>query len=172
MEDFLRRGPSFEGLVSVETFISLTIPGSNELVAVRPPERGLGGRLDVRTPRGGCGKAFMLIVFRIVLPAAFTPGAAVALPVPGVVRSLGRPVFGGGVLVVDGALRPLLGRGVCSPIRESDGIVNAPILFRVLSAGKAGSADVGGPYDGRAGRGMVVAIVIVILRNDSCRSRC
>lgn len=53
----------------------------------------------------------MLIVFRIDLPAAFTPGVAIPLG-PGVVLSLGRAVVGGGVLEADGARRPLLGRGV------------------------------------------------------------
>jgi hypothetical protein len=45
------------------------------LAGVRPPDKGLGGRLAVRIPRGGCGNALILIVFLRVLPAAFTPGA-------------------------------------------------------------------------------------------------
>ena len=76
------------------------------LAEARPPDKGLGGRLVVRTPpRGGCGKALMLIVFLSVFPALFTPGA---------VRSLGRVVLpdkgwlGDGLWDAEGARRPLL----------------------------------------------------------------
>lgn len=59
--------------------------------------------LAVRMLFGGCGKAVTLIVFRIVLPAAF---------VPDIVRSFGSVVGLVGVLACDGARRPLFGRGV------------------------------------------------------------
>lgn len=120
---------------------SLLLPG---VAGVRPPDNGLGGRLVVRTPpRGGCGKAFMLIVFLIVFPAAFTPGA---------VRILGRVelppgVVGGGIPEVEGARSPLLGKlgGDVSPLPRLDKVGIAPVLFRVFVVGKAGSAVVGGP---------------------------
>ena len=74
--------------------------------AVWPPDNGLGGRLAVRTPpRGGWGKELILIVFRMLFPASFTPGAF---------RSLGRAVLlapgEDGILDVEGARSPLLGR--------------------------------------------------------------
>jgi hypothetical protein len=81
---FLFDVPGAPGLVSVD---SLLLPG---MAGVKPPDSGLGGRLVVRTPpRGGCGKAFILIVFLMVLPAAFTPGA---------VRNLGRVELPPGVV--------------------------------------------------------------------------
>jgi hypothetical protein len=77
------------------------------LAGVKPLDSGLGGRLVVLTPpgppRGGCGKALMLIVFRIVFPAPFTPEAA---------RILGRDATPGvvGSEDVEGARNELLGR--------------------------------------------------------------
>lgn len=64
--------------------------------------------------------------------------------------------------MLDGARRPLLGvdgadfAGVASDI--------FPVLFRVLFTGKAGNAMFGGPFDGRAGRGNAVAIMILRLK--------
>jgi hypothetical protein len=117
----------------------LALPG------VAPPERGLGGRLDVRTPitpRGGCGKAFMLIVFRIVLPAEFTAGPSpMALEV---VRNLGRAVLlppgVDGRPEDEGARSPLLAP---PPTRRLETVGTIPTLFRVF--GRAGNAAVGGP---------------------------
>jgi hypothetical protein len=102
----------------------------------------------------------MLIVFRIVLPAAFTPG---------VLRSFGRAVVGagviGGVCVLEGVRRPLLGKGVCNPILESAAVGIAPVLLRVFVVGIAGSEVVGGPYDGRDGRGIAAAMLVTALRS-------
>lgn len=140
------------GLVSTESFwpspgLEVALPG------VRPPESGLGGRLVVRTPpRGGCGKAFILTVFRIVLPAAFMPG---------VVRNFGRVVdsaVDGDKLVLEGARIPLFGRGVWDSTPTSGDVGIIPVLFRDF-AGIGGSAVVGGPYEGREGLGMVVAML-------------
>jgi len=113
-----------------------------------PPDNGLGGRLVVRTPpRGGCGNAFMLIVFLIDLPAPFTPGP---------VRNLGRTVelpFGvppgvpsgvEGRLDTEGARRPLFGKPEASDLRLA--IVGTfPVLLRVFVVGRAGKAVFGGP---------------------------
>jgi hypothetical protein len=122
-----------------------------------PPDKGLGGRLAVRMPpRGGCGKALMLIVFLIVFPALFTPG---------VVRDLGRVelppgVVGGGSCDVEGARSPLFGRlGVEAPDLKSDTVGIPPVLFRVFVVGNAGKAEVGGPHEGLEGRGRDAAIV-------------
>lgn len=122
------------------------------------PDRGLGGRLEVRTfitPRGGCGKALMLIVFRIVFPAEFTPGG---LPKTlGVVRSFGRagllPPGVDGRLDVEGARRPLL---PIPPAFRLEAVGTSPLLFRVF--GSAGKGDVGAPWDGPECRGIDVAI--------------
>lgn len=123
-------GAALPGLVSAESLFSLA--------GVTPPERGLGGRLEVRTPiLGGWGKALMLICFRIVFPPI----------VLGVVRNFGRAVVGagvtGGVCTLEGARSPLLGSGVL--IFESERVGMAPVLFLVLVVGSAGKADVGGP---------------------------
>lgn len=131
----------------------------------RPPESGLGGRLVVRTPpRGGCGNAFMLMVFLIVFPALLTPG---------VVRSFDRlvllpPMTGDGLREgscdVDGARNPLLGKlGVEAVDWKSETVGMLPVLLRDL-VGRAGKAVVGGPYDGLDGLGIEAAI----LRNYGC----
>ena len=125
------------------------------LPGVAPPDNGLGGKLVVRTPpRGGCGNALILIVFLIVFPAALTPGA---------VRNLGRVVFppgvvGGGRCDVEGARSPLFGRLGVDPVSKSETVGMLPVLLRVFVVGKAGSADVGGPYDGLDGRGIEAAM--------------
>lgn len=63
----------------------------------------------------------------------------------------------GGARTPDGARSPLL--GVVGA--DLDGVVveRLPVLFRVLVTGKAGSAMLGGPFEGREGRGRAVAIV-------------
>jgi len=94
----------------------------------------------------------MLIVFRRVFPAPFTPG---------VVRNLGSVVLAPGVVgklegpVDEGARRPLFDEVAC----RVETVGTSPVLFLVF--GKAGSAVVGGPYDGRpmvVGRGIDAAI--------------
>jgi hypothetical protein len=125
--------PGVTGLVSVDSrLLSEAPPG------VKPPDNGLGGKLVVRTPPlGGCGNALMLIVFRIVFPAPFTPGA---------VRNLGRAVLlppgVDGRLDVEGARRPLFGN---PPACRLAIVGTLPVLFRVFVVGNAGSAVVGGP---------------------------
>lgn len=106
---------------------------------ILPADRGLGGKLEVRTiPRGGCGKALMLIVFRIVLPATFTPGVDLNFG-----RVFCKDALKSGV-PPEGARSPLFGKGVENPLES--GIVGiAPMLFLVLVVGNAGKADVGGP---------------------------
>ena len=112
-----------------------------------PPDNGLGGKLAVRTPpRGGCGKALMLIVFLTVLPAALTPGA-----VRNFVRLVVLPAGVEGRLDVEGARSPLLGSAGVAGVPgvegflKSDRVGIAPVLLRVLVVGKAGRAVVGGP---------------------------
>jgi hypothetical protein len=108
--------------------------------APAPAESGLGGRLDVRAPRGGCGKELMLIVFRIVLPSAFVP-AGRALSFGSV---LGRARLVSGVLPMDGDRSPVFGRGIVRSF-ESGNVGIAPVLFLVFVVGIAGKAEVGGP---------------------------
>jgi hypothetical protein len=107
--------PGVRGLLSAD---SLLVPayGLVALAGVKPLESGLGGRLVVLTPpgppRGGCGKALILIVFRIDFPATFTPEAARILgggALPGVVGSED----------VEGARSALLGRLGIGPERSS-----------------------------------------------------
>jgi hypothetical protein len=72
----------------------------------------------------------------------------------------------GGRKVVDGARRPLLGVFLA----DLEGVVMPPVLFLVFATGRAGSATVGGPFDGRDGRGSVVAIVSFFYRESRrCR---
>ena len=127
-------GPGVTGLLSDSALVTALFGGTN------PPDNGLGGKLAVRMPpRGGWGKAFMLMVFLIVFPASFTPG---------VVRSLWRVVLAPGdegTLVVEGARSPLFGRLGAASTLKSDVVGLAPMLLRVLIVGKAGRAVVGGP---------------------------
>lgn len=103
----------------------------------------------------------MLTVFRRPLPAAFTTGSGF---------SWGRALVGageGGDRMVEGARKPLLGvAGI--DLRELIELMEPifPVLFRVLLTGRAGSAMLGGPLDGRAGRGSVVAIMVSGEVND------
>lgn len=145
--------PGVKGLLSVD---SLLIPtyGFAPLAGAKP-ESGLGGRLVVLTPpsppRGGCGKALMLIVFRIVFPARFTPETA---------RDLGRGVLLGaaGSEDVEGARSALRGKSGIGPERSSGVVWMPPVLLRVFFAGKAGRAVVGGPNDGLEGLGIEAAM--------------
>jgi hypothetical protein len=152
--------PSPTGLASAESLWSARLLEDEPVgKGMTPAERGLGGRLVVRTPlRGGCGKALMLIVFRIVLPAVFTPG---------IFRTFGGDVVGNGaigrVCVLEGVRRPLLGRGVCNPTCKSAVVGIAPVLFRVFVVGIAGNEVVGGPYDGRDGCGVAAAMLVPAL---------
>ena len=142
--------------MSAESLL-LPSPLDKELPAMAPPDSGLGGRLVVRIPRGGCGNALMLMVFRNVFPAPFTPG---------VVLSLGKTVLPPGVVRAarfecEGARIPLFGnRGGEVLVLESDMVGMFPVLFRVFVVGSAGRAEVGGPYEGLDGRGSAAAIVI------------
>jgi hypothetical protein len=98
----------------------------------------------------------MLIVFRIVFPAPFTPGVGL---------NLGRVVLPPGVVgaerfACEGARIPLLGnRGGEVFILDSVRRGMFPVLFRVFVVGNAGNAVVGGPYEGLDGRGKAAAIV-------------
>jgi hypothetical protein len=58
---------------------------------------------------------------------------------------------------VEGARKPLRGVDGADLVEIADGML--PVLFRVFEMGKAGSAMLGGPLDGREGRGRVVVIV-------------
>lgn len=96
----------------------------------------------------------MLTLFLIVFPAPFTPG---------VVRNFGRAelapdIVGGGICDDDGARSPLFGIWLPSALTSETGEA-FPVLFLVFVVGKAGNADVGGPYDGRDGRGIAAAMV-------------
>jgi hypothetical protein len=120
--------------------------------AAGTPESGLGGKLVVRMPpRGGWGNALILMVFLMLLPASFTPGAF---------RSFGRVALCGDVgrFDVEGARRPLLGRLGAASDLKSESVGMAPVLLRVLVLGKAGRALVGGPRDGLDGRGSDAAM--------------
>jgi hypothetical protein len=91
----------------------------------------------------------ILTVLRIVLPAEFTPDTA---------RGCGRAPVGAGDVgaryVDDGARNPVFGVPDLLP-----GVDRAPILLRVLLTGRAGSAVVGGPIEGRDGRGRAADMV-------------
>ncbi len=111
----------------------------------------------------------MLTLFLKVLPAPFT---GVASPF-----GWGNAVVGagvGGFRFIDGARRLLRGVVGLVAIPEGRGIPGTgledgdegatsvpPVLFRDFETGKAGKAIFGGPFDGREGRGRVVAILVV-----------
>jgi hypothetical protein len=115
-------------------------------------ESGLGGRLDIRpSPRGGCGKEFMLTVFLIDLPAALTPETDLGWGWDPVATG-----DAGGRRLPDGARRPVLGVAGVDLLK---GAARFPVLFLVLLMGNAGSAIVGGPFEGRAGLGRAVDIL-------------
>ena len=93
----------------------------------------------------------MLTVFRIVLPAPFTPG----------VLGVGKAEVGageGGGRKADGALIPLLGA-----VAGLLGVAMPPVLFLVFATGSAGREVFGGPAEGREGLGRA-AIVNVVRR--------
>jgi len=97
----------------------------------------------------------MLTVFLIVLPAALTPDTDLGE---------GRDPVGmgdaGGRRLADGARRPVLG---VAGVGLLYGAARLPVLFLVLLTGSAGSAIVGGPFEGRAGLGRAVDILKPIL---------
>lgn len=127
--------PGVAGLASEDCLLfPVVLPG------VTPPDKGLGGRLAVRTPPlGGCGKELMLIVFLIVFPALFAPGV-----VRGFGRALLPPGVVGGRWDDEGVRRPLFGR-LLVPALELESVGIAPVLLRIFVAGIAGNAVVGGP---------------------------
>ena len=101
----------------------------------------------------------MLIVFRIVFPAAFTPGVGRPFGI-GEVGPFPTGVFGKESCECDGARSPLFGRvGVEAPDLNSDIVGIPPVLLRVLVVGSAGKAAVGGPKEGLEGRGIDAAIL-------------
>lgn len=97
----------------------------------------------------------MLTLFRMVFPAPF-----VGTPSFG----CGSAAFGAGEggtrLIVEGVLRPDRGVPGADLIEGAFGI--PPVLLRVLLTGKAGRAILGGPRDGRDGRGKVVVMVMTM----------
>jgi len=153
---FLILGPlTLVGLVSVDSLL-LDPPVVNALPGAAPADNGLGGILAVLIfPRGGCGKAFILIVFLIDLPAALIPGEACSL---GRVE-LGPGLEGGRRLDDDGVRNPLFGRLGASSL-SAVGVSMPPVLFRVFGIGRAGNAEVGGPYEGLEGRGSAAAMIV------------
>jgi hypothetical protein len=116
-------------------------------------DSGLGGRLDIRSPRGGCGKEFMLTVFLIVLPAALMPDTALGWGCDPAATG-----DAGGRRVPDGARRLVLGVPGVGLLERA---AKFPVLFLVLFMGNAGSAIVGGPFEGRAGLGRAVDILAI-----------
>ncbi len=125
------------GLVSIDSLL-LAAPA---LAGVKPPESGLGGRLAVRIPRGGCGNALILIVFRSVFPAAFTPGVVLILE-RALLLPAGLEVDGSENCDDEGARNPLFEKLGGAADSETEPIL--PVLFRVFVVGNAGNADVGG----------------------------
>lgn len=123
------------------------VDGLDFLDAPVAPDNGLGGRLEMReSPFGGCGNELMLTVLRIVFPF----GVAATL---GVGRAEVGAGAGGGRFAADGARRPL--RGALGDLLAA---WRFPVLLRVLGTGNAGSAEVGGPTEGRDGLGIVAII--------------
>lgn len=149
------------GLVFIDSLLLATpfdvFPGT------APPDNGLGGRLDVLTPpRGGCGKALMLIVFLMVFPATLTPGTCRNLLT---VEPAPKPeVFGVGCgrPAVEGARNEDFGSCEEGPseLLSSDRVGMLPVLLRLLIVGSAGKALVGGPNDGLEGLGIEAAMAI------------
>lgn len=160
---FFRRPPPGLADPGVLGEISLSPPSSIPEIAstgVCPPDNGLGGRLVILPPLGGCGNALMLIAFRIDFPAPLTPGV-ISFEAPELVRSLGRAV-----LLADGVRNPLGGReGVggtpADANMDDDGVGIPPVLFLDFAVGIAGRAVFGGPRDGLGGLGIVVVMTLV-----------
>ena len=120
-----------------------------------PAESGLGGKLLSRpSPRGGCGNEFMLTDFLSVLFEVFMEDTA---------RGWGSPPAGDDVELrkleaLDGVRRtPDLGVDGIAVLVERD---SPPRDFRVLPIGSAGRAELGGPFDSRAGFGTVVVDIV------------
>ena len=116
---------------------------------------GLGGTpLGVRvSPLGGCGKELMLTLLRRVFPAPLTPETAFGCGSAAVGAGPG-----GARLIVEGVRRPDLGVPGADLV-DDECVGRFPLLLRVLFTGRAGRAMLGGPTEGRDGRGNVVAIV-------------
>ena len=96
----------------------------------------------------------MLTLLRRVFPAPLTPG-----PSFGCGSAADGAGLGGARLIVEGVRSPDLGvPGTDLLDAVGEGIF--PVLFRVLLTGKAGRAMLGGPSEGRDGRGSVVVIVL------------
>lgn len=92
----------------------------------------------------------MLMLFRRVFPALLTAslGDGSALIGAG---------FGGAKPMLDGVRRPDLGVPGAD-LLELGGLGILPVLLRVLLTGRAGRAMLGGPSEGRDGRGNVVVM--------------
>lgn len=120
------------------------------LAGVKLPESGLGGRLAVLIPRGGCGNALILIVFLTVFPGVFTNGVDLTL------GNVLLPELGVEICDDEGVRRPLFGMLGVAGKSDNDG--TPPVLFRVLIAGRAGNADIGGPFEGLNGLGRVAIV--------------
>lgn len=139
------------GLVSAEPLRSI----EPALAGVNPPDKGLGGRLAVLIPRGGCGNALILIVFLTVFPAAFDPSDGLTL------GNVLLPELGVDICEDEGVRRPLFGMLGVGGKSASVGIPTLPVHFRVF--GSAGNPDVGGPWEGLDGLGRA-AIALYTLR--------
>jgi len=74
----------------------------------------------------------------------------------------------GGGKAADGALNPVFG---VLGVDLLAGVGRPPVLFRVLATGRAGSAPVGGAFDGRDGRGSVADMVIASSSSKDSRLR-
>lgn len=115
--------------------------------------RGLGGKLLPRvSPRGGCGNELILTLFLNVFPVPLT--ATASFGCGSAVRGAGPA---GGKFIAEGALRPDLGVPGADLAIGVAGMF--PVLFRVLLTGNAGKAMLGGPREGREGRGSVVVMM-------------
>jgi hypothetical protein len=93
----------------------------------------------------------MLTDLRRVLPL----GVAMLFGVGKAVVGAG---VGGGRCVLEGARSPL--RGVLGAVKDLPGVATPPVFFRVFWTGRAGRADVGGPIEGRDGRGKAPVAMI------------
>lgn len=114
---------------------------------------GLGGKLLPRvSPRGGCGNELILTLFLSVFPPPLT--ARPSFDCGSAVRGA-EPA--GGKFIAEGVLRPDLGVPGADLAIGVAGMF--PVLFRVLLTGNAGSAMLGGPREGREGRGSVVVMM-------------
>jgi hypothetical protein len=109
----------------------------------------------------------MLTTFLIDLPGVLSPET------PETDLGVGRAPVGagndGGGNAADGARRPVLG---VFGVDLLAGVGRPPVLFRVLPTGSAGRAAVGGPLDGREGRGSEADMIRPCLSGDRTRRTC